>query len=213
MDLQAGQVVHASVPQLQLPQVTNALGIHISTCKTRRVRDNATGRYAERSRKWHTSLPSQNSDSVICPVITRSLCNANSSGFDTSTFFLSLKSLAASVPVMIGDLPSLTTDAALEMEALDGAAVAGVSGFEGARGRAGFGVGAPDTVGVVLDPLRFRLMMFVSSDLNLSLSERATGWGSDVKVKLWPASSLTRPSLRRTCAAPSLLQKRAVHNG
>jgi len=134
-----------------------------------------------------------------------------------STFFLSLKSLAASVPVIVGDLPSLTTDVALEIEALDGAAVAGVPGFEGARdalaGKASLGVAAADTIGTVLDPLRFRLMIFVSSDLNLSLSERATGWGSDMKVKLWPASSLTRPSLRRTCAAPSLLQKRAAHEG
>ena len=56
--------------------------------------------------------------------------------------------------------------------------------------------------------LLFRLIMLVSSFLNLSRS--ATAVCGDVKVKLCPLSSPTRPIFSLTCAAPSLLQKRAV---
>ena len=60
----------------------------------------------------------------------------------------------------------------------------------------------------VLPLLRFTEMMFVSSVLNCSRSATATACGAR-NVKLWPASSETSPSLSLTCAAPSLLQKRA----
>lgn len=46
----------------------------------------------ERLTRAHTSRPSQNSDSVICPDITNSLCRAARSGFFTRTFFRSRKS-------------------------------------------------------------------------------------------------------------------------
>jgi hypothetical protein len=56
---------------------------------------------------------------------------------------------------------------------------------------------------------RFRPMIVVSSFLNRSRSLWAMA-GGEVNVKLCPASSFTSPSFSRTCAAPSLLQNRAV---
>ena len=68
--------------------------------------------------------------------------------------------------------------------------------------------GVPGVLAGVQTPLRLRLMMFVSSLLNCSRSASAAGW-RDVKVKLWPASSFTSPTFKRTCGAPSLLENRA----
>ena len=132
---------------------------------------------------------------------------------------------------MTVDRPSLDTEAARDVDgraaaaAVDGSA-RGVGAFEGGGGSGnseenavigGFAAAAAAATAAVaaaeegsaVVPLRLRLMMLVSSFLNFSRSVYATGCG-DVKVKLWPVSSSTRPSFSLTCAAPSLLQNRAI---
>ena len=99
------------------------------------------------------------------------------------------------------------TDGAREVEERDkGIAGRGLGALLGCCARTGV-MGDGTALGVV-GPLRLTPMMFVSSVLNLSRSVTATGCGAR-KVKLWPASSETRPILSLTWAAPSLLQKRA----
>lgn len=74
----------------------------------------------EKRKKSNTSRPSQNSASVIWPVITRSRCSAPKSGLPTRTFFRSRKSLDASIPGMTGvERRSLDIDAALDVEGRD----------------------------------------------------------------------------------------------
>jgi hypothetical protein len=98
--------------------------------------------------------------------MTRSRCSDASSGLLIRTFLRRRKSLAGSLPAMIGVLPSLETDAAREVEALESK---------------GLGVGAFETgvevVAIVKEGLEgrsivllFRLMMFVSSPLKFSRS-------------------------------------------
>ena len=109
----------------------------------------------------------------------------------------------------MGVRPSLDTDGAREVDALD-------------AGIADLGVGALDIAGVektdvfngglgvaTLGTLRLRLIMLVSSFLKVSRSLYATLWG-DMNVKLWPLSSPTNPNFNLICAAPSLLQNNAV---
>jgi hypothetical protein len=108
---------------------------------------------------------------------------------------------------MTVDLPSLETDAARDVDGREaGGNARGVGAFEGGN-EAKAVMGGFAATSVV--PLLLRLMMVVSSFLNRSRSVYAIGWG-EVKVKLWPVSSSTRPSFSLTCAAPSLLQNRAV---
>ena len=65
----------------------------------------------------YTSRPSQNSASVIWPLMTRSRCNAPKSGSAMSTFLRSRKSLAESLPGITGvDPRPLDTEAALDIE-------------------------------------------------------------------------------------------------
>ena len=63
--------------------------------------------------------------------MTSSLCNANNSGLANRTLFRSLNSVAASCPDKIGVLPSLTTEVARDVEALDAGSPAGVASFRG----------------------------------------------------------------------------------
>lgn len=144
-----------------------------------------------------------------------------------STTLRRRKSAAASVPARIGvearSAPRLSldaTDAAREMPGGSWAPDLGVGACENDGG-----VGVPELVAASVGPLllfatavgagvgsagpfRLPLMIAESSVLNLSRSFSATGWLAR-KVKLYPASSLTSASFRRTCAAPSLLQNRA----
>ena len=164
-----------------------------------------------------TSRPSQNSPSVIWPVITKSRCNEPNSGLLIKTFLRKRKSLAGSLPVMTGVvLLSLESDGALETEwcggvrycfgdnaedvglAKTGGAFATLSGVSG--------LGRPSVAFLL------RLMMEVSSCLNFSRSATATDWDA-VKVKLWPVSSPKSASFSLTWADPSLLQKRAIMRG
>lgn len=161
-----------------------------------------------------TSRPSQNSASVICPDMTKSRCKAPNSGLLMRTFFRSRKSVVGSLAVKtgVGRLDSAETEGALDSDSRNGGAVGfGVAtvGVEAETGRllgtereGGAGWGKPSCV-------LFRLIMLVSSFLNFSRSAAATG-RDDVKVKLCPLSSETRPIFSLTCAAPSLLQKSAV---
>ena len=154
--------------------------------------------------------------------MTSSLCSVAKSGLLNSTFLRSRKSLAWSFPATTGvPILSLATDGAREVDARDG----GTDNFGAGALAVRLAVGAATTAaagvagamltfavtggrGAASDTLRLRLMMVVRSFLNFSRSAYATGWG-ERKVKLCPASSPLRPSLRRTCAAPSLLQKSA----
>lgn len=137
-----------------------------------------------------------------------------------STFFRNLKSFAGSVPMITGVVArlSLATDAAREIES-GGAAVEalGVGAFEidGVRALCvGFDViGEMGIEGVAIGPLfpasaeaLLTPTMRVSSFLNFSRSGRAF-W--DVKVKLWPVSSVNSAIFSLTWAAPSLLQNKA----
>jgi hypothetical protein len=74
-----------------------------------------------------TSLPAQNSASVIWPLMTSSRCKDARSGLATRTDLRSRKSVVASVPAMTGVRPSLETEAALDVDACE-------------LGRRGFGV-------------------------------------------------------------------------
>ena len=163
-----------------------------------------------------TSRPSQNSASVSCPDMTKSRCKAPNSGLLMRTFFRSRKSVVGSLAVKtgVGRLEPPETEGALDSDSRSGGAVgfgvatAGVEAEETGRlldtEREGCtGWGKPSCV------LLFRLIMLVSSCLNFSRSAAASGRG-DVKVKLCPLSSATRPIFSLTCAAPSLLQKSAV---
>ncbi len=148
--------------------------------------------------------------------MTSSRWSCARSGVLKSTFFRSLKSCAGSLTGV--PRGSLATEGAREVEARDSC---GVGRAEVPRGRGLAEVGVPGTGvaaarvgpgGGAAVPVRLCAMMFVSSASNFSRSASATAWG-DVKVKLWPASSLTRPTLRRTCAAPTLLRERASEGG
>ena len=86
-----------------------------------------------------------------------------------------------------------------------GADEVGNAGNEGFCGTEGAGEGLT----AASDEARLLLIMVVNSFLKVSRSTLATACG-DVKVKLWPASSATRPNFILTCAAPSLLQNKAV---
>jgi hypothetical protein len=176
---------------------------------------------AQDKKQKSTSRPSQNSASEMCPDMTSSLCSAARSGLPNSTFLRSRKSLAWSPPVTTGvPIRSLATDGARDVDDRDGGTESFGVGALAERLAVGAGtttaVVAGATLGLavtggretVSDTLRLRLMMVVRSFLNFSRSAYATGWG-ERKVKLCPASSPLRPSLRRTCAAPSLLQKSA----
>lgn len=126
-----------------------------------------------------------------------------------STFLRRRKSVAGSFPNITGVvLRSLETEGALDIEGRD-------------EVTNGLGVGALDTGGEELDTrvgpeafrtpsieFRLRLMIAVSSFLNLSRSVNATGCG-EMNVKLCPTSSPMRPTFSLTCGEPSLLQKRA----
>lgn len=102
---------------------------------------------------------------------------------------------------------SLATDAARDVDGRDiGKGGLGLGTLLG--GCADTGVMGGGAVPDAFTPLRFWLMMFVSSVLNFSRSVTATTCGAR-NVKLCPASSDTSPSFSLTCAAPSLLQKRA----
>ena len=152
----------------------------------------------------------------MCPPITSSLCSCASSGVLRSTFFRNLKSLVGSLPTGVPDAcVSLATDAAREVDGRDiggGGRIGvptvlpwpGVVDAEMTAWRGLVGVGTASG-----GPARLRAMMPVSSASNLSRSASAVACG-EVKVKLWPASSLTRPTLSRTCAAPTLLRDRAA---
>jgi len=126
-----------------------------------------------------TSRPSQNSASVICPVMTRSLCRAPSSGLSLSTFFLNSKSCPASPPISAG-VPRASlaaTDAALE--------VAGLGVTRGSFGAVTGTPGVPGTLvaGVLSSSSLFFAIIAVISSLNRSHSWIATGRG-DVNVNL-----------------------------
>ena len=78
----------------------------------------------------------------------------------------------------MGVRPSLTTEVARDVEALDAESAAGVAAFEGdsveaaVMGPLGGAAAAPAFVaGAKTRPLRLRLMMLVSSVLNVSRSE------------------------------------------
>lgn len=160
-----------------------------------------------------TSRPSQNSPSVIWPVITKSRCNEPNSGLLIKTFLRKRKSLAESLPVMTG--VALFSLGALETgcegvrycfgDNAEGAGLAKIGGaFVILSGVSG--LGRPSVVFLL------RLMMEVSSCLNFSRSATATDWGAE-KVKLWPVSSPKSASFSLTWADPSLLQKRAIIRG
>ena len=157
--------------------------------------------------------------------MTSSLCSVARSGLPNSTFLRSRKSLAWSFPATTGvPILSLATDGAREVDARDGGMDNFGVGVGALAARLAVAVGAATTAAAVAgatltfavtggrdtlsDTLRLRLIIVVRSFLNFSRSAYATGWG-ERKVKLCPASSPLRPSLRRTCAAPSLLQKSA----
>jgi hypothetical protein len=103
--------------------------------------------------------------------MTSSLCNVNSSGLANRTLFLNLKSAAASCPDRIGVRPSLTTEVARDVEALDADSAAGVAVFEGDSIEAAVTGPLGVCAGAATRPLRLRLMMLVSSVLNVSRSE------------------------------------------
>ena len=108
---------------------------------------------------------------------------------------------------MPGPRESLATDAARDIE---GRTRDGNEGRPLAADGPAFpaeGAPGPEAAGVET-PLRFRLIIFVNSALNFSLSLSADGCGA-VNVKLWPASSVTRATFSLTCAEPSLLQNKA----
>ena len=118
-----------------------------------------------------TSRPSQNSVSVICPVITKSRCKEPNSGLLIKTFLRKRKSLAGSLPVMTGvAFLSLESEEALEMGWWDGARCCFGDNAEGV------GVAATDGVFATLSGvsgferpsvvLLLRLMIEVSSCLN-----------------------------------------------
>lgn len=154
----------------------------------------------------HTSRPSQNSASVICPVITNSLCKAPNSGSLKRTFLRNRNSLAGSFPAMTGvALLSLTTDVALESAGCDVVRVG-----RGVWAITGVVVWATVTTGLWSIPrvLLLRAIMVVNSCLNFSRSAMAIAGGL-VNVKLWPVSSPMSDNFNLTKAAPSLLQKRA----
>lgn len=158
----------------------------------------------EEIRESITSRPSQNSFSVMCPPITSSLCNAASSGLLRRTFFRRRKSAVGSLVGVLEVRASLATEAARDGlgKASDTreAGTVGVAGVDGVPGACvGAGVGRPE---------RLAAMMAVSSFLNFSRSFSATACG-EMNVKLCPASFPTKPTFSLTCAAPSLLQKRA----
>lgn len=92
---------------------------------------------------------------------------------------------------------SLATEGALEVDGI-GSTGLGVGNANGA-GVAGAGVTGP--------PL-LRLMWFVISVLKASRSAVAMGGGA-VKEKVWPSGYDVNTSFILTCAAPTLLQKRA----
>lgn len=153
--------------------------------------------------KASTSRPSQNSFSVIWPPITSSRCNAANSGLLKRTFFRRRKSTVGSLLGVLEVWVSLAIETARDGVAKGPRAeeIVGVVGVEGVPGAwVGTGVGTPE---------RLVAMMEVSSFLNFSRSFNATGCG-EMNVKLWPASFPTRPTFSLTCAAPSLLQNRAV---
>lgn len=163
-------------------------------------------------RNTRTSRPSQNSASLIWPLITSSRCKAASSGSLTRTFLRRRKSLTGSIPVKTGvaALRSLATEAARWVAIRAGSAFGSDAvGVDTDMGAAGRGVGKA-SFGANSDALRFRLMIIVISFLNFSRSVIEVGCG-EVKVKLCPASSPTRPIFSLTCGAPSLLQNRATH--
>lgn len=161
-----------------------------------------------------TSRPSQNSASVIWPLTTNSLCSVPNSGLAIRTFLRSRNSLAGSWPAMTGVARmSLATETALDTGWREGVwAGRGVC----AAGVAAAGKKDAELTGGMLgffklsDALLLRLMIVVNSCLNFSRSATATA-GAAVNVKLWPVSSPTSESLSLTCAAPSLLQKRAIY--
>ena len=127
------------------------------------------------------SRPSQNSDSVICLVITKSRCKEPNSGLLIKTFLRRRKSLAGSLPVMTGvAVLSLESEGALEMEWCEGArccfggiaegvGVALIDGTFATLSGVRLGFGRPSVA------LLLRLMIEVSSCLNFSRSATATG--------------------------------------
>lgn len=141
--------------------------------------------------------------------MTSSLCNASNSGLANNTLFLSLNSVAASCPNKMGVLPSLTTEVARDVEALEAGSTAGVTAFKGVDVEAavtgplsvcaGVTAAVPAFVAPGKTPLlRFRLITLVNSVLKVSRSEYATSCGVAVNVKLCPTSSLTIPILSLT---------------
>ena len=139
-----------------------------------------------------TSRPSQNSVSVIWPLMTNSRWSAASSGVLTRTFLRMRKSWTGS---FTGVPRVLETDSAREVDGRDGAG----AGARFAAPLAGDGAVGALVCGDCSPPpsraARLLLMMVVSCALNDSRSASARG---EVKVKLWPLLSFSRPTLRRT---------------
>jgi hypothetical protein len=113
--------------------------------------------------------------------MTRSLCNAPSSGLLKSTFLRRRNSLAGSPPVITGvSLLSLTTEGALETGGRVelGADLAFKFAGDGAEEKGTLLValtGGTSGLGRSSVALLLRLMMDVSSCLNFSRSVKATG--------------------------------------
>lgn len=127
--------------------------------------------YMRPSSSRHTSLPSQNSDSEICPPTTSSLCRAARSGVLRRTLFLSWKSLVGS---FTGEpRASLAVDTVRDKVGR-ASGIVGRTGPPFASVLPGDGVTGVATAGVDT-PLRLRLIIFVSSALNFSRSVRAVG--------------------------------------